>query len=272
MLIKLNQDQWELRERISIFCNAHGQAGIIRWENIASSSRARHVSLKVQKCGNDENVTVIIQWNLDITDLRYNEVLGITNDFVYPSSCKIYGKEPRCNENKYCQSLGTSLYRGSTVLTVLYSFGCTWQQMMHVARKEEKSKKLTLFSFDRELHHTLKCQKCHPCKEKLQRLITKFGKSCMERTKSRACHWISATLIAQPIDLHCKFSRQLFTNHVYAKGVLERHVTRMKSCSSWMLVCLVGDEVYEEKKLPMLSKLFSFGHRKAGKKHSDAET
>ena len=95
----------------------------------------------------------------------------------------------------------------------------------------------------------------------------------MERSKSRACHWISTTLIAQPIDLRCKFSRQLFTNHVYAKGVLERHVTRMKLCfSCWMLVCFVGDEVYEGKKLPMLSKLFSFGHRKAGKKHSDAET
>ena len=29
----------------------------------------------------------------------YNEVLGITNDFLRPSSNKIYGKEPRCNEN-----------------------------------------------------------------------------------------------------------------------------------------------------------------------------
>ena len=28
----------------------------------------------------------------------YNEVLGITNDFLCPSSNKIYGKEPRCNE------------------------------------------------------------------------------------------------------------------------------------------------------------------------------
>ena len=29
----------------------------------------------------------------------YNEVLSITNDFLYPSNSKIYGKEPRCNES-----------------------------------------------------------------------------------------------------------------------------------------------------------------------------
>ena len=29
----------------------------------------------------------------------YNEVLGITNDFLRPSSNIICGKEPRCNEN-----------------------------------------------------------------------------------------------------------------------------------------------------------------------------
>ena len=28
----------------------------------------------------------------------YNEVLSITNDFLYPPDSKIYGKEPRCNE------------------------------------------------------------------------------------------------------------------------------------------------------------------------------
>ena len=38
----------------------------------------------------------------------YNEVLDVMNDFLYPSNSKIYGKEP----------LDTSLYRGSTVLTV----------------------------------------------------------------------------------------------------------------------------------------------------------
>ena len=39
-----------------------------------------------------------IQWNLDLTNLYYNEVLSITNDFLYPPNSKIYGKEPRCNE------------------------------------------------------------------------------------------------------------------------------------------------------------------------------
>ena len=28
----------------------------------------------------------------------YNKVLGITNDFIYPSNSKIYGKEPRYNK------------------------------------------------------------------------------------------------------------------------------------------------------------------------------
>ena len=28
----------------------------------------------------------------------YNEVLDITNDFLYSSNSKMYGKEPRCNE------------------------------------------------------------------------------------------------------------------------------------------------------------------------------
>ena len=31
--------------------------------------------------------------------LKYNKVLSITNDFLYPSDSKIYGKEPRCNEH-----------------------------------------------------------------------------------------------------------------------------------------------------------------------------
>ena len=29
---------------------------------------------------------------------RYNEVLGVTNDFLYPSNSKIYGKKPQYNE------------------------------------------------------------------------------------------------------------------------------------------------------------------------------
>ena len=33
----------------------------------------------------------------------YNEVLEITNDFLYPSNSKIYGKEPRYNESASLQ-------------------------------------------------------------------------------------------------------------------------------------------------------------------------
>ena len=52
------------------------------------------------------------------TEPLYNEVLGITNDFLYPSNSKIYEKGPRYNETLgiiLCQSLGPSLFRGSTV-------------------------------------------------------------------------------------------------------------------------------------------------------------
>ena len=34
------------------------------------------------------------QWNLDITNRYLKEVLGITNNFLYPSNSKIYGKVP----------------------------------------------------------------------------------------------------------------------------------------------------------------------------------
>ena len=37
-----------------------------------------------------------IQQNLDIT--KYNKVLVITNDFIYPSNSKMYGKEPLYNK------------------------------------------------------------------------------------------------------------------------------------------------------------------------------
>ena len=42
----------------------------------------------------------------------YNEVLRITNDFLYPSNSKIREKEPRnlVIANKFCQSLGPSFY------------------------------------------------------------------------------------------------------------------------------------------------------------------
>ena len=51
----------------------------------------------------------------------YNEVLGITNDFLYPSKTKIYGKEPRYDINKtslnrtYFASPLALPHRGSTV-------------------------------------------------------------------------------------------------------------------------------------------------------------
>ena len=38
--------------------------------------------------------TVELRYNESL----YNEVLGITNDFLYPSNNKIYEKEPRYNE------------------------------------------------------------------------------------------------------------------------------------------------------------------------------
>ena len=38
--------------------------------------------------------TVELRYNESL----YNEVLGITNDFLSPSNNKIYEKEPRCNE------------------------------------------------------------------------------------------------------------------------------------------------------------------------------
>ena len=51
----------------------------------------------------------------------YNEVLRITNDFLYPSKTKIYGKEPRCDINEtslnrtYFASPLALPHRGSTV-------------------------------------------------------------------------------------------------------------------------------------------------------------
>ena len=51
----------------------------------------------------------------------YNEALGITNDFLYPSKTKIYGKEPSYDINKtslnrtYFASPLAVPHRGSTV-------------------------------------------------------------------------------------------------------------------------------------------------------------
>ena len=45
---------------------------------------------------------------------RYNEVLSITNDFLYPSNSKIYKKEPRYNE--------TSVQRTNFASPLVYIF------------------------------------------------------------------------------------------------------------------------------------------------------
>ena len=37
-------------------------------------------------------------WNKHTVEPLYNEVLGITNDFLYLSNSKVYEKEPRYNE------------------------------------------------------------------------------------------------------------------------------------------------------------------------------
>ena len=35
---------------------------------------------------------LLVQWNLHITNFYHNEVLGTTNDILYPSDSKKYGK------------------------------------------------------------------------------------------------------------------------------------------------------------------------------------
>ena len=49
---------------------------------------------------NINNIADILEHKANIMEPRYNEplyneVLGITNDFLYPSNGKIYEKEPR---------------------------------------------------------------------------------------------------------------------------------------------------------------------------------
>ena len=62
-----------------------------------------------------------LHWNLDLGGPLYKEDLGITNDIPVPSNSKLYGgkvkikRKPRYSEHVLCQSLGPSLYRGSTV-------------------------------------------------------------------------------------------------------------------------------------------------------------
>ena len=50
--------------------------------------------------------TVELWFNKPLT--LYNEVLSITNDFLYPSDSKIYGKEPRYNETLLQRTLVAS--------------------------------------------------------------------------------------------------------------------------------------------------------------------
>ena len=49
-----------------------------------------------------KSATVELRYNESL----YNEVLGITNDFLYPSNNKIYEKELRYNESLYNEVLG----------------------------------------------------------------------------------------------------------------------------------------------------------------------
>lgn len=62
----------------------------------------------------------ITQWNLGITKPLYNKFVGITNHFLYHSNSKTLLKRTLkyrslLTENKICQSLGSSVYRGSIV-------------------------------------------------------------------------------------------------------------------------------------------------------------
>ena len=57
---------------------------------------------------------------LDITvEPLYSEVLGIKNDFFIPVIVK-YIEKNFVIVNKFCQSLGPSLYRGSTVFSFVF--------------------------------------------------------------------------------------------------------------------------------------------------------
>ena len=60
-----------------------------------------------------------------INEPLYNKVLAITKGFVYPHNSKLYMKKnfnvtkPHYSEQKIYQSLGTSLYRDSTVVVII---------------------------------------------------------------------------------------------------------------------------------------------------------
>ena len=79
------------------------------------------------KIPDQEIITSLIllrkQWNLDITNLYITTLSPwLTNDLFYPAIVKYMKKnldltKPRYSQqNFFCQSVSTSLYRGSTVL------------------------------------------------------------------------------------------------------------------------------------------------------------
>ena len=80
-------------------------------------------------------------------ELLCNEVLGIRNEFPYPSKSKTCEKEPRYNEtsfhlaNKFCQSLGPLSYRGSTV--VRFCFQRHGYQMCFLCNCSNKESNVT---------------------------------------------------------------------------------------------------------------------------------
>ena len=59
--------------------------------------------------------TVLFTVEPHTTNLLCNKVLYITNDFLHPSNSKIYGLQNLVLGDKFCQSLGPLLCRGSTV-------------------------------------------------------------------------------------------------------------------------------------------------------------
>ena len=69
---------------------------------------------------NINNIADILDHKANTVEPLYNEVLGITNDFLYPSHSKIMKKNLDI-ANTFCQSLGPSLNRGSTVVYIFFN-------------------------------------------------------------------------------------------------------------------------------------------------------
>ena len=77
----------------------------------------------------------MIKWNLDITNLyiHCNEVLSITNDFLYPSNSKIFEKEPPNNETSLQQTSFASPLTLSYIVVPLQSVVCSLSAAMNKA-------------------------------------------------------------------------------------------------------------------------------------------